>query len=283
MGQTVFLADNLLNGRIYPLHSITAEEEPAGFEAWRVASGRREGTSYATASTANSDWWLKVVCDRLRAANVLVLDRGHNLDGKAVKLQWSPDNTVWLDIINLTALPSAPGGTLDAIYGTAGVWGAVTDEGAWIVRFPVTAAVYWRLLIPAMGAGLTPQIPGLWLGRAYETTALTRPIAEGGHQLVGEMAESAAGWLGFDRRTPRREGTFELELPDVFEYELLRLHLEGLYGHGRPMWIVWDDEQADDALLAILPPGRIGARREPRWFYHKCTVPYIEHEPLEAA
>jgi hypothetical protein len=283
MGQTVVLSDNLYNVRIYPLHVVSAEEEPAGFEAFRVASGRRSGLSYATATTANSDWWVRVVCDRLRSANVLVLDRGHNLATEAIKLQWSPDNVAWSDVVNVTALPSAPGGTLDATYGTAGVWGVVTEEGAWVVRFPTTASVYWRFFSTAMGANLKPVVPGLWLGLALQTQALTRPVARNAHQLIGESQESDLGWQGFAKRTPRREGTLPLRFLTLGEAELARLHLEGQYGRGRPTWIIPDDANATDAFCAVCPAGGIGIVQSREWFYGNIDLPYSEHEPAEVA
>ena len=276
MADWVCLAENFFNVRSFPLHVVSAEEEPAGFEAFRVASARRSGLSYATATTANSDWWVKVVADRVRAADMIVLDRGHNLAGKTVRVEVSQDNfATWETIFN-AALPTAPAvGSLD------GALGVMTEEGAWVLRFPKRIGTSWRVFIPAMGAGLKPIQTGVWLGPSFGTTALTRPLARNRHTLVGEMAESALGWQAFAKRTPRREGVFSLRFPTLAEGELARLHLEGHYGRGRPTWIVPNSDDATDAFLSVLPVTDFGIVRQLQWYYGEVAVPYQEFEPLE--
>src|SRR5574342_1254301 len=96
MGRPAILADDLVNTRLYPNHVLDAEEEPAGFEAFRCQNGRRSELDYAAAATANSDWWLRSVFDRVRAFDYMAIDWNTNLLGRAIKLQCTFDATDFL-------------------------------------------------------------------------------------------------------------------------------------------------------------------------------------------
>jgi hypothetical protein len=43
---------------------------------------------------------------------------------------------------------------------------------------------------------------------------------------------------------------------------------------------VHDDAEADRAVLAIRPQGRLGLGRDQGWFYPNGTVDWTEHEAL---
>lgn len=276
----VVFGENLFSITQFPKHVITAEEEPAGFEAYRVADGRRSALDYATATTADSDWWVKVVCDRVRPADMVALDRGHNLAGKAVALQCSDDDAVWTDVVIVSALQAMPGGTLDApLVPSSGVWGCRTEEGAWLCRFPYRAAKYWRLLVTAMGAGLKPQIVGLQVGLSYSPDNLPRPASPDGDELVVEETLTAALWAGTGPPGYRRGGSIRVQLTDYFEYELARYQLQGVFGRRRPTWLIHDEGQADRAAQAVRPPGQLGLGAEQGWAYPSGAVAWVEHEP----
>ena len=75
-----FLTENFWNLDQFAGHTLTAEEETTGNEAWRVGTGRRVGgtiRNYWTPTMTNSDTWIECKCDRTRAANMLVIDRSH--------------------------------------------------------------------------------------------------------------------------------------------------------------------------------------------------------------
>lgn len=274
MGAPVFLADSLFSKMQYPSHTIVANEAAAGFEAFRVADGRRSPFDYWTPTTANASANVKVTCDRTRAANVIVLDRGHNLAGRQIKLEASDDDfTTTQTVLDLTMPSASAPGALDESLGVR------TEEGAWVKRFPARAASYWRLTIPAMGAGLKPKVVGLWLGLSYSPDFLSRPHAPDEDELVVQESESDWGWIGRGETTPRRTGTILLKLTNLFDYDLARFHLQGLFGRGRPMWIVQDSDVAERAVLAIRPRNRFGFSREPDWFYHQGQIEWTEWEP----
>lgn len=286
MGRTVLFVENFYSQPQFPggIHLVDADEEPAGHEARRVATGRRSPiNNYATATTANDAWWVRVQCNRIRAANMVALDRGHNLAGKAVQLQGSDDGVNWTTVVDVSALPDVAGpGTLDApLVPTLGVWGVRTEEGAWLCRFPDKAFSAWRLNVSAMGASLKPQIVGLYLGQALEVD-LNRPVAYNRHELVGETRESDLGWQAMGRQVPRRSGVLHLRPPNAFTYPQVRYNIEGHYGRRRPMWIVPDTEQPEFSFLAVLPDPRvIGFERGASWLFEAGDIPYVEHEPLE--
>lgn len=279
MGAPFFLVENLFSTVQFPLHVVTGNEEPAGAEAFRVADGRRSPLDAWSPTTLNATSYLQVVCDRLRTANMVALDRGHNLGGKEVQLQCSDDGFTTVQTVADLVIPaaSAPGSPDDA-------FGVVTEEGAWLYRFPARAAYAWRLQVPAMGAGLRPKIVGLWVGPAYAPDYFQLPSGPGQGQALGVESVSDAGWVGRGVVVFRRESVIRLQLPSLFDYDdLARYHLEGHYaGAGRPMWVCFDDEQADRAFLAVLPLGKFGFARAPQWFYPAVDLPYLEHEPVRS-
>jgi len=277
MGSPFFFVENVFSIAQFPLHLVTGNEEPAGNEAFRVADGRRSALDAWTSITLNAAAYLQTVCDRPRAANMVALDRGHNLGGKEVQLQCSDDGFTTVQTVADIVIPaaSAPGSPDDA-------FGVVTEEGAWLYRFPARASYAWRLNVPAMGAGLKPKIVGLWLGLGYAPDYFQLPAGPGQGQLLGAESTSDAGWVGRGVVVYRRESTIALQLPSLFDYDdLARYHLEGHYaGAGRPMWVCFDDAQADRTFLAIAPLGKHGFARQPRWFYPAVELPYEEHEAV---
>ena len=70
----LLLSENFFNPIQYPSHVIAANEAAAGHEAFRVGNGRRSVLDYWTPTTANAEAWNKVTCDRVRAANCVVID-----------------------------------------------------------------------------------------------------------------------------------------------------------------------------------------------------------------
>ncbi len=285
MGQPCFLVENFFSRRMFPNHVGTgpngsfADEETAGSEAFRIANARRWGSDKWMPVTANAQHTLTVQCDRVRAANMVVLDRGHNLIGEEFILECSQDaGATWEKIFDLI-LPTVVGpGTLDDLVGCR------TEEGAWLIRFPQRAAPLWRIRIPAMGVGLLPQVVGLWLGQAWAPAdGLRFPVAPDQTQLLVEDTVSEAGYRG--RNAPGLVRTdvlnFKAASQGLYDYELGRYHIQSLFGAGRPMWILYDDEQTHAAVLALRPGNdTLGFARTPDWFYPTASVPWVEHEPL---
>ena len=276
MSRPVFLSENLFNERQFPDHTIDAEEEPTGYEAWRVATGRRSGIHWWEPTTANSDTYIDVTCDRVRAADLLVIDRGHNLANYDFEIRGSQDDFTTYETVLDTTIPavSTPG-TLDD--------GVLTEEGVYIRRVDLRGYKYWRPFIPAMGAGLKPKIVGLYLGLSYSPEHLDMPLGVDADTMIVAETQSEAGWLGRGSVTQRREDTINLRLSNFTEYDQARYHIQGLYGAGFPMWYIPDDEQADQAMCIVRPAGgSLGFYRRTDYGYAQASFAYLEHEPLRA-
>lgn len=275
MGSPVFLVENFFNVHQFPDHAVSAEEEPTGTEGWRVGTGRRDQSlNKWTPNTANSDTYLDVECDRVRAADMLVMD-GHNLAGYDFELRGSQDDLITHETILDVTIPAvcAPGRLDD---------GVLTEEGVYVRRFDLRAYKYWRPFFPAMGAGLKPEIAGLWLGLSYSPEYLNRPADVETTDLHAAETISEAGWLGRGSAVRGQAGTINLELSDFMEYDIARLHLNGLFARGFPMWVLRNDEQADQAFCVVRPGGtRFGFNLGQQWSYESAQIPYIEHEPSE--
>jgi len=274
----VFLVENFYSTLQFPAHVVSAEEEATDNEAFRVSTGRRSGRDKWSPTTLNSDTYIDTACDRVRAADCIVLDRGHNLGGYDVELRGSNQAafTTYETILDIT-LPtaSAPGHIDDAL-------GVRTEEGAWLKRFAPRPYQYWRTFVPAMGASLKPEIVGLWLGLSYSPQYLDMPWNEDGTELVVRQTGNEVGWVGRGVANKVRTGAISLSLSSYQEYEAkARYHLQGLYADGFPMWIIFDEEQADRAVLADMPAGSLRLEYTPGAHgYRTGQVGWREREPL---
>jgi hypothetical protein len=278
MPTPLILSENFFNLTQYPDHVVSASEEASGHEAFRVGNGRRSVLDYWTSTSTNTAAYNRVVCDRVRAANCIVLDRGHNLAGYTVKLHVSSDfATSTEEAFSITIPTASVSGTVDDPYGVQ------TEEGAWIYRFPLRAGLGWQVYVPAMGVGLKPDIVGIYLGLAWTPPTFDMPWSEDDDELGGMESESDAGWMGSIRSWNRRSGSLKLRLDSIMDYDRARLNLQGFYRQRSPTWLVHDQNQADRALCVIRPKGTQGFRIDRDWFSKRqAEIQYVEHEPLAA-
>jgi hypothetical protein len=282
MATPLLLVENFCSaglGRQFPLHAIAGDEEAAGFEAWHVADGRRSSLDCWQAITPNVQHTLTITCDRVRGADCAILDRGHNFAGLPVFIESSMDNANW----QVAVSPIIPTANLAAPLSNAN--GVTTEEGAWGIEFPtVVGGLYWRLRIPAMGVGLVPQVVGLWIGKSYQPPAnFLNPWSEDQDRLLVAETASEWGWKGRGPAAAPNAGAFNTKLLTDDEYDVARYHVAGHYGRGRPMWICYDQAQADRMFCAIRPGGDLGYSYLGNWFPRQGRIPYEEHEVLRAA
>ncbi len=279
MGLPAILVENYFNTLAFPGHTVTADEQAAGFEVFHLANGRRAPTDRYQAVTANTLHSAKAACDRVRWATGLCLDRGHNLAQNAGVVAvlgsndgWVTQRTVWSGV-----LPTAttPNGSLDDPTGV------VTEEGAFLVRFAGDGFTQWRLSIPALGAGIVAQVVGAWIGMWIGLPYLKKPWTDGTADIQSIEQQSASGWLGSTVPVSRRAGTINLDTTSLYDEEQIRLHLDGQYlAARRPMWFVPDDQQAERGFLVIRPKALAGLGYESGWGYRVGRYPYQEHGPL---
>lgn len=277
MGKGVFAVESVYSTVQFPGHVITANEEAGGHHAARVGRGVRSSQNYWAPTTANAEAWIQATFDRLRAFDFIAIDR-HNLGGHTVKLRVSSDGFSTYEEIFSAVVPSSTSGGAESL-----AYGAVTFDGAYLRRFDVRAGTAVRLVVSAMGADLRPRIPGLYVGLSWQPSSFfDRPLAPNAGETLVQPFETPHGWMGSGQTNRRRSGELTLRLGDFFEYDLAAYHIEGHFARNRPMWVIHDDEQAQESWLAVPRPGsRIGFAYERDWAYPKAvSLQLIEHEPL---
>src|SRR6266571_8064456 len=100
MGQPAILIENGFSTQMFPLHTLIADEQAAGYEVYHLANGRRAPNDRYQSVTTNQARTITLTCDRPRWFNGLAVDRGHNLAGFVVPVLGSNDafassQTVW--------------------------------------------------------------------------------------------------------------------------------------------------------------------------------------------
>lgn len=249
MGRPVYCVENFYSARQFPKHTIAANEAAAGQEAFRVGSGRRrpELNSWAP-TTENAAANNKVTCNRVRAANYSAID-GHNLVGETVRLEVSDDNFTTFTEVWSATIPSNvfPSSLLSE--------GLLTEDGTYLRSFDFHVGKYWRYNIDAMGAGLKPEIAGLYVGSYFSPShQVVKPFSFGDSELLPRADPSPV--------VEQRRGSVHLKLAGDLEFEQARYHFDGLLFRGRPMWLVHDDEEAEKSHLVLRVAGTTGIKVE---------------------
>lgn len=278
MGLPLYAVENFFSRTTFPSHLLDASSAESGRAQRYVGTGRRsDSLNFWTPTTLNADAWVSVDCQQTRAADFLAIDRGHNLNGSTVRLQTSGNGSSWRTVVE-AVVPS----TVRPFSPLAELPGVLTSEGAFVLRFEQTAAVYWRLFIPAMGAGLRPKIVGLYVGKSFQPeTPLDRPFGFGQIDLRYNEVVSTEAWAGAGRVATRRTVQFGQKLASREEYEIARYHIESLMLRRKPTWFFPDDEQAEKGFLGYAPPGVAGFQQTAGrdWFHMQGTFTLHEHEP----
>lgn len=273
-----FLVDTLFSPEIYPSADVSANEQADGHEAFRVGDERRTPRSFWTPTTENADAWLQVDLGSGgdRPADMIAIDRGHNLEGETVTLEHSADGSTWTQVFQAT-IPTSEGSNASLSAAS----GVLTEQGAWIKSFSSATDRYWRLTVSAMGAGLKPEIRGLYLGPSYQPSYLPAlPFGFGDRQLDYSEVKGPNVWAASSRMADRYELTFRLKLETWAEYnDTARHHIEQLFFKGRPMWLVMDTSYAERAWLAKAAPGSHGFKQRPDWGFPQAELRTVEHEP----
>lgn len=275
MGRPLFFVENFYSSTQFPAHVVSASSEEASYESWRVGTGRRSRQDRWMPTALDTAAWIRVDCAQARPATMVAIDRGHNLAGVQIKIQGSADAVAWTDVLTAT-IPAAAAvaGDIDAANGIT------TEESAWLRRFASASYRYWRLWIPAMGAGLRPEVVGLWVGTSWTPELyFDLPWSEEGRFLQAEQSESDAGWVGIGQLKRGRSGEIDLKLRSETEYsDEARYHIATHFWSRRPMWIVYDDEATERAVLAVPRLGDVGFGRQQGWGPRQSRIAWLEHE-----
>lgn len=242
----LILSDNFLDDVVlHPDHLITHTGTPvAGSEVWRLGDNLRDITRF-TIAEANTNLQVKCDCGVVKAASLVVLDRGHNLKGKTVKVWSSADAITYGTLVATCIIPVTAGGLpTDAN-------GCLTPEGVWWKTFASASARGWMLEVPAMGAGLSPVITSAYLGQSYRFPEyLLAPAAYDyriNHKVLkNEMSRGAVRVKYGVQNFAEVDLNMALEAVDflAFHTEVTRLLFTN-----QPWWFCLDDSDAVGASL----------------------------------
>lgn len=277
MAGSRFLSENFFDTTYFTGHTVTAESDVTGHEPFRVGNARRHTTDYWTSDTDNQDSWIRVEMDQARDFDMLAIDRGHNLEGETVQLQGSNDGVGWTTILNFTVPSSvASGGDLRNSPGIK------TEEGVYLRQFTTETYSWARLYVPAMGAGLRPQVVGLYVGLSWAPEyPPIMPYAPLSQELRYQVTESDRAWMGSSQAAHRRSVEIALQLGSESEYDDARIHIENRTFRGKVTWFVPDQEKSERAWLGKAPPGQYEFVRNRDWSYWQTRFPLVEESPLQ--
>lgn len=277
---------NFFNALAYTENVVSANEEPAANPASRVGRGSRNPSNFWTPTTANAAAWIQVRnldggSGTDRFANMIVIDRVHNLGGETITLYKSNTGAFGGEEVSVFAATIPTVADTDADLAAAN--GVLTAEGAWLKSFAATSEEYWRLSIPAMGAGLKPEIGGLYLGSSWSFAQHEDlPFQDETYEATWPERTLASLWIGAGEPRSRRILEMTLRLQSAAEYLEYRDQILDHYRKRRPMWVLHDPtNNAERAALFVLPSGqRVGFSETRDWHLRGGQIIGIEHEPL---
>lgn len=251
------LAENFFNVRQFPLHTIDARNETENYEVYRIANARRHSNNYYTGTTDNEQAYVRATCDRVRVADMLVIDRNSNLNGATVRVRASNHILTHTTTANRYEEVSftVPSTTYAGNY-LSSKHPVRTDEGAVLFRFPAMAGMFWSVFVDAMGANTRQQIGGLWLGKSWSPQITTMPWDDEPRWL--QVSEFRKGSPSQYSRTGR-ETRLRCMLRDETEWMSARWYIHNLFFKGHSMWYVPELENAERSWLAYAPSGTYGA------------------------
>lgn len=247
MATPLWLSDNLCDEigatPTAILDTNGAVDDAPGHEIWRIADGLRDRTWW-TPTTANVLHNIRVRLSSPRVANVLVLDRGHNLRGAVVQVGgYSAAGVPEAAYVNAT-IPTTPGGLpTDAN-------GCLTPTGEWWIVYAGASHATHIVSIPAMGAGRVPLITGMALGQAYRWPShWDAPSAYDDRRRVSWAfnRESEAGVRVRRGRRVHRRLAMRTEINGEDWTAPLQAEFARVVDRGLPVWHCTDDATAAGA------------------------------------
>lgn len=266
------LSENYFNNFQFSGHTITASTQQTGNEAWRVGTGRRSARNYWTTASTGAKT-IQVQCDQVRSADVLALDRGHNLS--TVTVEFTNSTAAGWTTCRTITLPTA------TYPHTSISDGARMPDGSYICRFAassaVPAAVNWRLTCtPTTGA---PKVVGAYLGRSFSPAAEPlRPYAHGSVQMLRDEVASPEFWTAGSRVAYRHTGSASVRLTEA-EGDSAQLWIENRYWKGELAWITPDERAAEQSVLVTAPSATRTLAYPTDWRHRVLALDWVEHQP----
>ena len=271
------LSENFFNVRQFPSHTINSRNQADGYEVYRVANARRHTNNYYTGTTDAQQAYIQASCDRVRAADMLVIDRNSNLSGATVRVRAS--NTILDHTTAATRYEevsfTVPANTYAGNYLSAG-HPVRTDEGAIVYRFAPMAGKFWSVFIDSMGSNTRQQVGGLWLGKSWSPEITPMPWDDEPRWL--EVNEFRRGSPSEYSRTGR-QAQLVCMLRDDTEWMAARWYIHSLFWKGHSMWYVPDLANAERTWLAYAPSGEYSAPYQGRRG-RDLALTMVEYQPV---
>lgn len=275
MARFTMLSENFFNIHTFRGHTITASTFQAGNEPWRVGTGRRSSRNAWISPTTGSQY-VRVDCDEVRAADTLVLDRGHNL--ASVSIQFTNSTAAGWGTAKAVTLPTKTYPNLKLTEG------ARTPEGAYIVQFGTSTgtpvAKHWRILCATTATG-KPKVVGAYLGKSFSPAAdALRPWDDDTVEMQRTEVVSPEYWTAGSRVAVRRVGSLQTRLTDA-EGDFARYHVRDLYWQGELAWFTPNVDDAQRTVLGTAPSGARGLTYPEDWPTRVLGIEWVEHQPKQ--
>lgn len=237
----IILSDNFYDDVVlHPNHIIsTSGTEIAGSEVFNIADNLRDITQFTVAET-NVDVSITVNCGSAKSADLIILDRGHNLKASVFELRGSTDGFISSNVlVGSFTIPASPSGLATDANG------CVTTEGVWWKNFTPASFQYWKVVSKALGAGVSPIITGLYLGLSYRFPEYMDGPAAYDYRLRHQVLKNSLSQRGV--RIKRRilnfsEIDLKIQLEDV-DFSAFNVQARQLMIYNHPWWFCLDDSQ----------------------------------------
>jgi hypothetical protein len=237
----IVLTDNFFdNVVLHPSFVVQnlSNDDSAGHEAFRVADNLRDLTSW-TRAAVNADSHIFVDAGAAVQPNTLIIERGHNLAGKQIRLDGYPNTGFGspTSAFTFATVPVSPGGL------PTDPNGCLTADGVWWKTFTGVSFRVQDVFVPAMGAGVAPIIPGIYLGTSYRFTEyLDAPAAYDFSTSVKYMRnEISRGGVRSKSRGINLDKLMISISVDSADYPPFDVELRRMLRYNVPIWFAFDD------------------------------------------
>lgn len=235
------LADNLFEDQaLYPAHIVTFSSEAGTDHGWHAFDGLRDVTVWRSFNRDASEF-AKVECNVPRPADMVVLDRNHNVFGRAIRVRSSENGSTWTN----------------RFAGTVGTGGTTTKEGAWWASFDEVSAPFWQVIFFATGSAITTILTGLTLGKSLRfRNYLSRPVAPDRRRRFFDEVRTPGGVFARADFARHRILDDRVILHDEQEYidGVAKWVIQAEDGNV-PFWWVLDDTNAPADLYQFVSSG----------------------------
>jgi len=248
MATPLILSDNLFDDAVlHPTYVVTTSgTEVAGAELFNIADNLRDTVGFTVQET-NTAISITVDAGAAVSADTIIFDVGHNLKGAAVQVRGSTDNFAASNVLVSTfTIPSAAGG-----LGSAG---CLTPKGVAWMRFASASYRYWRVVLPALGAGIAPRLGNLHLGQSYRfPTYLDAPGAYDYRTQQKHLSnETSKTGIRVKRGTINwDEVNLSVRLEEA-DFQQLHPHVRRLLDYNHVWWFSLDDSTTEGSGLMRL-------------------------------